>query len=419
MQKKLDDRTIRALKPPSSGRLEVWDTLLPAFGLRVTEGDARTYFVMYRAPGFGKARKQRRLKIGDAKIMSLGDAREAARKALSKVASGVDPKAEQKTIRGAQVNRDSFAAVAEAYLQRYVKKNTRASTYRETKRILDVDLIPLWGGKPIASIARRDVDELLDTIADRGAKVQANRTLAVLKTMFRWATEKEYIAASPIERMRPPTKERTRDRALSDDEIRFFWKATAELGWPFGSLFRLLLLSAQRRDEIAGMTWGEFDFEKRVWTLPRERSKNDKAHDLALSALVLEIIAELPYLSDTLVFSTNGRNPVSGFSRAKSRLDAFMDGLRREEGGNAIEPWILHDLRRTAATGMAGLGVAPHVVDKILNHTSGTIRGVAAIYNRHEYLAERAAALEAWAAYVEGLIRPAPATNVIQLPARR
>jgi len=417
MQKKLTDTTLRNLKPPASGRLEVWDKLLPSFGIRISDKDARSWQIMYRV-GFGEGRKQRRYRLGDAKLMSLGEAREAARKALGKVERGGDPAAERVQVQGVQAASDSFAAVAEAYLQRYVKKNTRASTYRETKRILDVDLIPLWGGKPIANIARRDVDELLDTIADRGAKVQANRTLATLKTMFRWATEKEYMAASPIERMRPPTKERTRDRALSDDEIRWFWQAAGELAWPFGPLFRLLLLTGQRRDEVSGMAWGELDFERRVWTLPRERSKNDKAHDTALSQLALEIIAELPYLSDTLVFSTNGANPVSGFSRAKSRLDAIMDRLRREEGGGAIEPWILHDLRRTSATGMAGLGVAPHVVDKTLNHTSGTIRGVAAIYNRHEYMAERAAALEAWSSYIEGLIRPAPASNVVRLAHR-
>jgi integrase len=223
-----------------------------------------------------------------------------------------------------------------------------------------------------------------------------------------------------------PTAETARDRALSDDEIRFFWAGCDKLGWPFGPMFQLLLLTAQRRDEVGGMEWSEVD--KRVWTIPRERAKNDRAHEVHLSDLALEIIDELPKISRTLpegtgsepspyLFTTNGRRPVSGFSRAKLRLDRHMVQLLRadiEEAGTnpqkvEIEGWILHDLRRTAATGTARLNIAPHVVDRILNHVSGTIRGVAAVYNRHAYLEERKAALELWGGYVESLVRPTPA----------
>src|SRR6266446_6815879 len=422
VQKKLDDRTVRNLKAPSSGRLEIWDTLLPGFGLRVTDNDARTYFVMYRI-GFGTGRKQRRYRIGDARAMSLAEARHAARQALGKVERGVDPAADRVHVQGARVDADSFAAVATAYLERYVKKQTRASTYRETKRILNVDVIPAWGTRPIATITRRDINAILDTITDRGAEVQANRVLARLRTLFAWAVERDYLSASPVVRMKPPTKERSRDRALSEDEIRWFWQATGELGWPFGPLFRLLLVTAQRRDEVASIAWPELDFERRVWTIPREKAKNDRAHDVALSALALEIISDQPEVDPRLVFTTNGKHPVSGFSRGKTRVDALMNAARRKalklpEGEDAIQDWILHDLRRTAATGMAGLGIAPHVVDKILNHVSGTIRGVAAVYNRHGYEAERAAALEAWGSYIESLIRPAAAPNVAGLAKR-
>jgi integrase len=492
MQKKLTDKLLQNLKAPSSGRLEIWDTLLPGFGLRVTENDARTYFVMYRT-GFGANRKQRRYKIGDAKVMTLGEAREAARKALGKVEKGVDPAAERVPVQGIQVAPDSFAAAAEAYLAKHVKKNTRASTCRETKRIFDVDLIPAWGPRPVASITRRDVVAVLDTITGRGAEVQANRTLARLRTFFNWASDEEYIAASPVTRMKPPTKEETRDRVLSDDEIRAFWQATGELGWPFGPLFRLLLVTAQRRDEVAGMAWSELDFTRRVWTIPKERAKNSQAHDVALSQLALELIAELLEVDGTLVFTTThdrteaAPTSVSGFSRGKDRLDVILTGylkasavakpLRASEmRGNANitakdhgpfsehdigrviglrhgdrwgyvritevatakqakarilvppfstepadayllgpDPWILHDLRRSATTCMAGLGVPPHVVDRLLNHVAGQIRGVAAVYNRHQYTGERAAALEMWGTYIEGLIRPAPAANVVQL----
>jgi integrase len=419
MRKKLDDRTIRALHAPPSGRLEIWDKLLPGFGVRITDKDARSYFVMYRS-GFGDSRKQRRYRIGDARSMTLAEARAEAREALGKVERGIDPADGRVPVHGVQANPSSFAAAASTYLVRYAKKNTRASTYRETKRIFDVNLIPVLGARAIASITRRDVDAVLGAIADHGAGVQANRVLAWLKSFFNWAVDHEYLATSPISRMKPLTKERSRDRALSDDEIRWFWTAADKLGWPFGPLFRLLLLTAQRRDEVAEMSWAELDLEHRVWTIPRERAKNDRAHDVALSQGALEIIAELPMVDERLIFITNGKTSVSGFSRGKARIDALMNTARRDQLGKPsgeaeIEGWILHDLRRTAATGMAGLGIAPQVVDKILNHVSGTVRGVSAIYNRHGYERERAAALEAWSTHVASLIRPAPAANVVRL----
>src|SRR5262249_22788969 len=169
----------------------------------------------------------------------------------------------------------------------------------------------------------------------------------------------------------------------------------------------LLLLTAQRRDEVGGMRWSELDLdEQRTWTIPGSRSKNGKAHVVHLSSFAIETLDRLPQLDESeFVFTTNGRTPVSGFSVAKARLDALM---------GETPWWTLHDLRRSAASGMARLGIAPHVVDKILNHQSGTIRGVAAVYNRFEYLPERAAALDAWSRFVEALVRPVP-SNVVSL----
>jgi integrase len=432
MRKKLTDTVINT-KPPKFGRLEFWDTHLPGFGLRITDKGARSYFVMYRVDR-PEGRQLRRLKIGDAEVIKLAEAREDAREKLRQVARGVDP-AEQRPAPSAAP--DTFRAVAEAYLRQYVAKNTRASTFKETKRILDVDVIPAWSDKPIAGIAKRDVEALLDTIADRGAEVQANRTLARLRTLFNWAVEKDYLTASPVERMKPRVKEHPRDRALSDDEICWFWQACEEIGWPFGPLFKLLLLTAQRRDEVGTSEWPEIgNLEKRLWSIGRHKAKNDRAHDVHFSELAVEIISALPKMDGTsLVFTTNGTTPVSGFSRAKENLDAAMRRARRRSLGLPeddedylralalprgkkppveIAEWILHDLRRTAATGMARLSIPPHVVDKVLNHVSGTIRGVAAVYNRFGYVEERNAALEAWGRFVAGLVRPV-GNNVIEM----
>ena len=237
--------------------------------------------------------------------------------------------------------------------------------------------------------------------------------------------------------MKLPTKEHPRDRALTDDEIRWLWQAAEEVGWPFGPVTKLLLLTAQRRDEVANLEWSEIDLAKRVWTLPRDKAKNNRAHEVQLSELAIETLRSLPRVGDRYVFSTTGDGPVAGFSRAKLRIDAAMIAARRRELGLPqeeneyrralgagpdkpppveISHWIFHDLRRTAATGMARLNIAPHVVDKILNHVSGTIRGVAAVYNRFEYLQERRTALEAWGRLVSDLVEPKP-TNVVAIRA--
>ena len=252
----------------------------------------------------------------------------------------------------------------------------------------------------------------------RLAGADEDRTLARLRALFNWAVEKDRLASSPIVGMKPPTKERARDRTLSKDELRWFWLACEAIGWPFGPLAKLLLLTAQRRDEVAGIEWPEINLEQKIWIIPRHRAKNDRAHAVHLSEAAIEVLRSIPHVGSGPLFTTNGR-PVSGFSHGKNRLDAAMLAARRDELGekaDAIPHWILHDLRRTAATGMAQLSIAPHVVDKVLNHVSGTIRGVAAVYNRFEYLEERRAALEAWGRYIGNLVTPAPA-NVVELRA--
>ena len=214
-----------------------------------------------------------------------------------------------------------------------------------------------------------------------------------------------------------PAQKAERERTLDDEEIRPFWLACERIGWPFGPLAQLLLLTAQRRDELAYATWSEFDLEKRTWILPGERTKNSRAHIVHLTGLAVEILEKLPLLASNKgwVFTT-GRGDdtsVSGFGRGRERIAGAMTDISGED----TAPFTLHDLRRSAATGMAPLGIAPHVVDKILNHSSGKIVGVAKIYNRFEYLPERKAAFDAWARQFESLIQPPP-SNVVELPRR-
>jgi integrase len=273
--------------------------------------------------------------------------------------------------------------------------------------------------RPIRDITRRDIRELIGAIVARGRAPHASHVLAYTRTMLNWAVSQEIIDESPAAGISDPDprrrQDRERDRVLNDDELRLFWLACEKLGLPFGPLFKLLMLLAQRRDEVAHATWEEFDLDKRLWHLPRHRTKNCREHLVHLVPAAVEIIAHLPRISGTnFVFTRTGTTPVSGFGRAEDRAHALMQEL----GGGPIEPFTINDLRRSAATGMAELGIAHHIVDKVLNHSSGAIFSIARIYNRNEYLNERQAALEARARHIEGLANP-PAENVTELAAVR
>jgi integrase len=237
--------------------------------------------------------------------------------------------------------------------------------------------------------------------ATGGAVFQANRILSRLSTFFKWAQSNDLVTVDPTNGVRKVAREKPRDRFLSDDEIRAFWRATAD-GSPWSALFRLALLTAQRsRQELGGMGWSEIDIDARTWEIPGKRSKNGKAHVCHLSALAMAQLQGLPRTGDR-VFTA------ASFSRAKAKLDAEMAKL------GSSEPWVTHDLRRTATTVLAQIGVAPHIADKVLNHQSGTIRGVAATYNRFEYLAERKDALEKLGEHIAALV----GENVFDLPKR-
>jgi len=281
---------------------------------------------------------------------------------------------------------------------------------RETKRAFDYDVRPILGAKAIGEVTRRDVRELLESIVDRGSSSVANHVLSYLRAALNWAVANDYIETNPCNGLRKPAPSPSRDRALNDNEIRIFWRACDQIGYPFGPLFKLLLLTGQRRGEVAEAKWSEFDLRKALWTLPGERAKNNKPHLVHLAAMAIEIFEALPkYGRDALLFTTTGDTPVSGWSAGLTRLVLAMRDVQSDVLGKHKDlgglPFTLHDLRRTAATGMAGIGIAPHVVDRILNHTTGKISGVAAIYNRFEYLDERRSALDAWAQHVEGLVR--------------
>jgi integrase len=222
--------------------------------------------------------------------------------------------------------------------------------------------------------------------------------LAATRKMFAWAVARDIIAASPCAGVKPPSPEQPRDRVLNDDELRLVWLAADQIGWPFGPLVQLLALTGQRRDEVARMRWEEIDLENRLWTLPTERTKNNKRHEVPLSVPAVDILKSAPRLAGSdLIFTTNGATPVSGYSKAKRALDALL--------APDTPHWTLHDLRRTCASGMARLGINLPVIEKVLNHASGSFAGIVGVYQKHSFADEKRRALEAWGRHIQKLAR--------------
>ena len=339
------------------------------------------------------------MKLGGYPAISLADAREAAREVFSETGKGGDPAAARRAT-GQAAEANTLSLIARQFITRYAKRRNRS--WQETERILERYVLPEWGDRPISEITRRDILDLLDGMVDRGVPVMAKQTHATIRKLFYWALDRDIISTSPCVRVPVPGAAAERDRVLTDEELRAVWLACDPLGWPFGAVVRLLILTAQRRDEVATTEWGDLDLDQRLWTIPGRRTKNGQTQEVPLCAAAVSILSEVPRTSDVFVFSTDGRVPVAGFSTAKRRLDALC----------GVSDWVLHDLRRTTATGLARLGEAPHVVEKVLNHKSGTVSGVAAIYNRHGYLDEKRQALDAWARRVNAIVTGEPAKVV-------
>jgi integrase len=419
--KALTSQSIERLKPDPSKRLEVADGLLPGLYFVIQPTGARSWAVRYR-----HAATPRKLTLGPFPALDLSTARGRAREALLEVARGGDPayaKQEQRrAARDDKPDHDTVAAVVERFLARHTRPNNKKRTVEEVERTFRNHVLPVWGERRIQDIGRRDVIALLDGIVDRGTPVAANRVLAAIRKMFNWCLDRAIIETSPCVRIQAPAAEKSRDRVLSDQEIRLLWKAADRMGWPFGHFVQLLLLTVQRRDEVSGLRWREVKENATVWTIPGARTKNSVEHDVPLSETAQAVLSKAPRLaSSEFVFTTTGANPISGYSNAKDRLDALMLQIAREDAQEAAQdpiavtltPWRLHDLRRTAASGLARMGFPVHVIEAILNHRSGQISGVAAVYNRHSYLPEKRRALEAWAGHVVNLVRDAAPENVI------
>ena len=291
---------------------------------------------------------------------------------------------------------------------------------RVVRRELDRHVVPQWGDRDIRDIGKRDVIDLLDGIADTGRVVTANRVRAYLGKFFNWCVERDILDTSPAVGVKTVAKEASRDRVLSDDEIRWFWQACEAERFPWGPFGKTLLLTGQRLGEVAKITDGEIVGD--LWRLSAARTKNGRAHDVPLSDAAQAVLGAVERIAGQsgFIFTTNGTTPVSGFFKARAHLHSAMEKAAAEERGEPVEipRWTFHDLRRTAATGMARLGIPVRVTEAVLNHVSGTGGGIVAVYQRHDYADEKRQALEAWANFLDSLTAEKTTANVVRIGAR-
>ncbi len=419
---------IEKLKLPPRRR-EIPDGKAQGLYLVVQPSGAKSWALRYRFNGLPK-----KLTFGRYPAINLATARRRAAEALGRAVAGEDPAAaKQAQRRAAKAEReaegDLVERVVEQFVERHCKPNTR--DWRFTEQMLGKEVVPRWRGKRLSQVSRAQVHDMLDEIVDRGAPIRANRVFAQLRKMCNWAVSRGIIERSPCGGLVAPSQETRRDRLLSDQEVRLAWRAFEEVGWPFGPIGKLLLLTGGRRDEVASMRWGELDLAAKTWTLPKERTKNKREHVVPLSEQALEVIKSLPRIEggDGLVFTTTGQTPVSGFSRAKRAINgAILEQLRGGSGDDkhngvveaaAVPHWTLHDLRRTAATNLQKLGVRLEVTEAVLNHASGSRGGIVGVYQKYSWDAEKRAALDAWAKRLAVIVGGAePASNVVELAGR-
>lgn len=377
--------------PPGKAETIVFDDTLAGFGVRLRAGGKRTWIVQYRIGA-----KQRRVTLGTVETVNPEEARDHARKLLASIHLGADPQAEKAASRARAAL--TLGVVADRYLAQ-AKSKLRPGSFGEIERHMVQHWAPLRE-TPIHSVTRRDIANRVSELSASRGPVAANRARATLSALFTWAMREGDIEANPVVATRKAAEEKSRDRVLTVRELVAVWFACGDDS--FGRVVRLLILTGQRRSEVGAMRWSELDLtpEKAVWSLPATRTKNSLPHDVPLSSAALTVLQSAPRraLPGTngaeerdLIFG-HGVEGFRGWSKAKISLDERAK----------IAPWRLHDLRRTMVTGMNEMGIPPHVVEALVNHISGPSKsGVAGIYNRATYAAEKRDALNAWGEHVQ------------------
>jgi integrase len=410
---KLTDRTLKALKPLVTGRVDYFDSVLPAFGIRLSATGAASWFVFYRVDG-----SQVRDIIGRYPAKGLAEAREEARGKLRLVERGRDPRQEDARQRAAEAKRraETFGTVADEYHEGHLAK--LASGEELWQRVTD-DLLPAWQNTPIRDIGRGDVMALLDRIEKAKGIYARNRRLALIRHLLNFALDRERVDANVAARIKL-LEEPDRDRILTDAELAEVWHASGKLADAFQRFTRMLIATGQRRREVGEMAWPEVDEAEKLWTIPAARMKARELHEVPLSGLSMTLLkpaerdGETSAERGTYIFSTGrgGDRPISGFNKLKLQLDRHILTARQVANPKAkpLPDWRLHDIRRTVRSGLARLQIPPHVAERVLAHVPG---GIERVYDLHQYREEKRRALEAWVQHIERITNPQ--NNVVEL----
>ncbi|WP_246534460.1 tyrosine-type recombinase/integrase [Aliiroseovarius lamellibrachiae] len=387
----LTTKSLDALAPATAKRYEVRDQKVNGLHVRVSTTGAKVFYTMVRPNG-----SRRRIKIGPYPAVSLADARRRA----MEIARDVELGEFEKPSAVSEASAETLGEMIPKFIELHAKPNTK--DWKRTESVLHK--FDGLKDRPIDQIKRQDVTKVLDDIIANGTPYRANRALSAIKKLMNWCVMRGDIETSPVALLRPPTREVQRDRVLNDDEIRAIWRQAENEDYPFGPFLKLLMMTGQRRAEVSDMRWSELNLDEGIWELPASRVKNARLHIVPLPPQAVNILRSLHrFLDSDFVFTTTGRSAISGFGRLKERLETILP--------ENTPDWRFHDFRRTASTGMAKIGVMPHVIDAVTNHKSGVVSGVGATYNRYTYLNEKREALEQWANELMGIVQKPSATS--------
>lgn len=412
---KITKRSVDALKAGPSDAF-LWDTDCKGFGVKRTPAGKAVFLIQYRMHG-GRAGKTKRFTIGPMGTWTPDSARTEAERLMRMVAQGTDPATEKKRMR-LEASELAFNVYADRFLRTEVKGNWKDRSYGFAETVVRLHLKPELGDTPLPSLTRGDLTRLLDKIPKSQPAVRRN-SYAILRRMLRWAVGRGDIATNPMEGIEAPPAVESRDRVLDDAELKLMFSASEGLPKPFGSFVRLLAITGQRRNEMSGLDWRELNRARREWLVPAARAKNGVENLLPLPALA---VAELDVLAGAdkwpkrgLVFSTTGTTPISGFSKCKLALDkAMLEAMQKEDEEADLEPWRLHDLRRSMATHMQRLRISGDVIEACENRLAGRSKsGIARVYQRHDYGDEKREAMDKWGGFLAALL--VDADNVVPL----
>lgn len=417
-RRRFTDRFVQSIKPaPSGRRVEYWDALVPCLGVRVTDKGHKTYVLYRRWPG---KRTATRREVGNAAMLPLADARTVAREWNRLCELGIDPHEQRRALQQEETRRrqHTFEAVADAWFREAVARMVKAD---EIERAVTLEFVERWRGRPITSITTLEVRDIiknkaLGLIPAPGAKktgpapAQARNLLLYVKQLFSWAVDQHAygLDRSPAEALKGDRligKKNRRRRVLADDELRAVWRASLQLGYPYGPLIRMLIMTGQRRSEVANARWSEIDLGRRLWTIPAERMKMKSAQVVPVTADLVSLLSSLPRFTrgDNLFSTTFGERSVGGFSKARERLDKIT---------GEMPDWVLHDLRRTMRTNLSALPIPDNVRELMIAHAQP---GMHQTYDLYDYLEEKRAGFGLWHERLRGILAASPENKVVAL----